>query len=108
MAEGSYMGKKLDDPELRKLFSRDYVLASDWYADRLDRYVAYAADHLEKGVAALEGFLADPEGRESKELARARHDLEQARAKLELVRSKAYREGLVGTIGKDPLFRRKA
>ncbi|HAE23529.1 MAG TPA: hypothetical protein DCG47_14600 [Spirochaetaceae bacterium] len=108
MAEGSYQGKKLDDPELRRLFTRDYVLSSDWYADRLNRYVAYAADHLEKGVAALEGFLADPEGRESKELARARHDLEQARSKLELVRSKAYREGLVGTIGKDPLFRRKA
>ena len=105
MAEGSYNGMKLDDPELRKLFTRDYVLASDWYADRLNRYVAYAADHLESGVKALENFLSDPEGRESKELARATQDLKQARDKLLLVRSPAYREGLVGTIGKDILFR---
>jgi hypothetical protein len=106
MAEGSYQGMKLDDPKLRRLFTRDYVLASDWYADRLDRYVAYAAEHLENGVKALEEFLSDPEGRESKELARATHDLTQAREKLKLVKSPAYRQGLVGTIGKDILFRR--
>jgi hypothetical protein len=105
MAEGSYQGMTLQDPALRKLFSRDYVLSADWYADRLDRYVAYAARHLEDGVKALEAFLADPEGRESRELARAKHDLVQASDKLALVRSPEYRKGLVGTIGKDPLYR---
>ncbi|MEN6477505.1 MAG: hypothetical protein ABFC75_05910, partial [Rectinema sp.] len=35
MAEGSFEGKSIHDPEVRKLFSRDYVLGSDWYRQRL-------------------------------------------------------------------------
>lgn len=108
MAEGEYEGMKLDDPKLRKLFTRDYVLSSDWYASRLDAYVSYAAAHLERGAAALEAFLADQREREAKEIARAKKDLAEVRAKLEEVRKPAYRAGLVGTIGKDPLYRREA
>ncbi len=108
MAEGEYEGMGLGDPKLRKLFTRDYVLSSDWYASRLDAYVSYAAEHLERGAAALEAFLADPREREAKEIARAKKDLAEVRAKLEEVRKPAYRAGLVGTIGKDPLHRREA
>ena len=31
MAEDSYEGKGIDDPEIRKLFDRDYVINSSWY-----------------------------------------------------------------------------
>ena len=37
MAEGSWEGKTADNPEVRKLFGRDYVLQSDWYNERLER-----------------------------------------------------------------------
>ncbi len=35
MINGTYEGKNIDDPEIRKLFSIKYVLNSDWYNDRL-------------------------------------------------------------------------
>ncbi len=35
MASGSHRGRGVDHPEIRRLFTRDYVLHSDWYARRL-------------------------------------------------------------------------
>ncbi len=35
MATGSYEGKDVQDPEIRKLFTREYVLESEWYQARL-------------------------------------------------------------------------
>ncbi|MDO9239920.1 MAG: hypothetical protein Q7U30_07890, partial [Methylicorpusculum sp.] len=36
MAEGQYEGKTIDDPTIRSMFTRDYLLASDWYQERLE------------------------------------------------------------------------
>ena len=35
MAEGHYEGKTIEDEAIRNMFTRDYLLASDWYAERL-------------------------------------------------------------------------
>ncbi|MDD5265826.1 MAG: hypothetical protein PHO08_01690 [Methylococcales bacterium] len=35
MANGSYEGKSINDPAIRSMFTRDYVLGSDWYQERL-------------------------------------------------------------------------
>src|SRR5207302_6357143 len=35
MAGGSYRGKGVEDPEVRGLFTREYLMASDWYRERL-------------------------------------------------------------------------
>src|SRR5260370_40117901 len=35
MLNDEWEGKCLDHPEVRKLFTRDHLLASDWYAARL-------------------------------------------------------------------------
>ena len=35
MAYGSYEGKGVDDPEIRDMFTREYLLQSDWYLQRL-------------------------------------------------------------------------
>ncbi|CAG7855816.1 hypothetical protein MCAMS1_00085, partial [biofilm metagenome] len=35
MAYGNYEGKTINDPALRELFTLDYLLASDWYLERL-------------------------------------------------------------------------
>jgi hypothetical protein len=35
MLNDEWEGKGLDDPEFRKLFTRENLLASDWYAARL-------------------------------------------------------------------------
>ena len=35
MAQGHYQGKTVDDPSIRKMFDREYLLQSDWYQQRL-------------------------------------------------------------------------
>jgi phosphoenolpyruvate carboxykinase (diphosphate) len=35
MAYGDYEGKTINNPDIRQLFSREYLLASDWYQQRL-------------------------------------------------------------------------
>ena len=53
-------GWTLDDPELREMFTRESVLASDWYAERIDAKQAEAVRRAERGIAHLEQFMADP------------------------------------------------
>ena len=35
MADGSFEGKTINDPAIRSMFTRDYLLQSDWYHERL-------------------------------------------------------------------------
>lgn len=104
MAEGSWNGKELDDPELRRLFDRDYVLGSDWYMARLDAYAGAEQKHLEAGIAYMEAFLDSPKGRDLGELSRARRNLSGVKARLGKVSAPAYKDSLVGTLGLDPLY----
>ena len=36
MANGHYKGKTITDPAIRFMFTRDYLLQSDWYQERLN------------------------------------------------------------------------
>jgi len=105
MAEGTWKGKNLEDPELRRLFDRDYVLESDWYKARLTAYAESERARLTQGVAYLEKFVGSPEGHDPMEITRAKRDLAVVKDKLAKAFSTAYYNSLVGTIGLDPLFR---
>ncbi|PKL07900.1 MAG: hypothetical protein CVV51_11755, partial [Spirochaetae bacterium HGW-Spirochaetae-7] len=105
MAEGTWNGKGLDNPELRRLFDRDYVLGSDWYASRLSAYVASERKRLANGIAYLEEFLDSPSGRDERELGRARRHLHSARDRMLTTSKPEYTVSLMGTIGLDPLYR---
>lgn len=104
MAEGHWNGKGLGDPELRALFDKDNVLASSWYRERLTAYALSEKRRLESGVAYLEKFLVEPEGRDAEELGRVQRELGRVRERLALVKEASYEQTLVGTIGLDPEF----
>ncbi len=91
MACGSYQGKGVDDPEVRGLFTREAMLASDWYRERLrvkqERDIALWKRH----VAALEAAAID-----------VKSQLSEARKQLARVSAAEYLKELVGTIGADP------
>jgi hypothetical protein len=57
MAYGAYEGKTIHDPAVRQLFDRDTVMASDWYAARLEAKRALQVRLLQQHVASLEQFL---------------------------------------------------
>ncbi len=101
MAEGSYQGKTIDDPAIREMFTLEYLLASDWYQERLKikqqrdaslwqmnrDYIDQKMDETNESNTAL---WADLQGR-----------IENAEQMLEWVNSDSYLERLHGTIGAD-------
>jgi hypothetical protein len=99
MACGAYHGKGVDDPEIRGMFTREYLLASDWYAERLrtkqKRDVALWTRH----VRALEEVLV---GRTKPIGLDLGGRLVEARKQLAWVSAPDYLSELRGTIGADP------
>lgn len=97
-------GWTLSSPEFRQLFTRESVLASDWYAARLDAKCDQDMAHQRRGLDKLREF-ASAEG--NRRVAnRLNLDLRIADAEAELARMSdpKYRQSLVGTIGRQTTF----
>ena len=92
-------GYGLESPEVRKLFTRESVLASDWYAARLDAKQRHDEQRWTHAVASLYEFLDRPDN--AGVAVRLGLAAKRAQAQAERVRvgSAEYRAALVGTIG---------
>lgn len=103
MKDDAYEGMDLSHPEIRGLFTRESLLASAWYAERLKSKQRAEVTLWERHTAALENFL----GRSSHAVEAQRLDiagrLENARAHHQKVSSAAYLQTLQGSIGRDPM-----
>ncbi|MDC7241877.1 MAG: hypothetical protein PQJ50_16100 [Spirochaetales bacterium] len=104
MAEGSFEGKTIEDPEIRQLFDRDTVIKSDWYNERLDSQQKTMVALYEKHLASLERFVAAPRVEDDPMKDEIKERLEYTRERLAYFKTAAYRKSLVGTIGVDPKF----
>lgn len=102
MVDGNYEGKSITDPEIRSLFDRETVLASDWYQERLDAKVAVEKNLASKKIAALEDFLNKASHESEIERLGIHQKLEDARTVLNSRGTSEYRASLVGTIGTQP------
>ncbi|MFT4217531.1 MAG: hypothetical protein QM619_10165 [Micropruina sp.] len=96
-------GHELDSPEVRGLFDRGTVLASDWYAARLDSKQQWAVRRAQAVVDRLEGFAAHPENTEACERLDIATRIDAAHAELARFSSDDYRAALVGALGRQPL-----
>ncbi len=103
MATGAYEGKDAKHPDIRSMFTREYLLASDWYQERLEvkqqRDIALWRRHVHN----LKQFMNLASHADAAEQLEVNTRLESAETKLEQVQSPEYLAGLVGTIGADPL-----
>ena len=104
MAHGtSAEGWDLGSPEFRALFSRDSVLASDWYAARLDAKQTAAAGRASAGLQALQKFITTPGNEEPSERLDVPARIRAAEAEYARFSSPEYRTQIVGTVGRQPL-----
>jgi hypothetical protein len=103
MAAGNYRGMDTNHPDIRYLFSREYLLQSDWYRQRLQVKQQREVDLWRSHVSSLQQFLALPSHADDARRLAIVERLEAAQAALSRVRQAAYLESLVGTIGADPL-----
>ncbi|MGH7630103.1 MAG: hypothetical protein ACREOF_12130 [Gemmatimonadales bacterium] len=105
MAHGHCEGKDAHHPEIRALFTREALLASDWYRERLLIRQKRDVTLWERHVRSLADFLSRAGHREEAERLGVAGRLEHARAELERVSAADYPTTLVGTIGADPIHR---
>ena len=105
MAEGSWEGRTAEDPEVRKMFTREYVLASDWYRERLERFRDMREKQASESIRYMENFMTSERHKDEALRLGIPTRLEEAKAKLKEVMSPDYLKRLEGTIGLDPLFK---
>jgi hypothetical protein len=102
MVDGNFEGKDRNHPDIRKLFTREYVLSSNWYRRRLnvkqERDIAFRRSniHYLENVLSLKNF------EETSHQLNLSARLEDARRHLSHVESEEYINELFGTIGADP------
>jgi hypothetical protein len=103
MVHGQWNGKGIDHPEVRALFTRDYLVKSEWYRRRLavkqERDVALWQRH----IAYLREFLARPSHADEAARLGIAARLATCERQLAAAREPAYLERLHGTIGADPM-----
>ena len=95
-------GWTLASPEFRALFERENILASQWYAERLDAKVERDRKQAEASIRALTRFIETEGNQGVSDRLDIEGRLEAARAWLKEVTSPAYRDSLVGTLGLQP------
>lgn len=101
MAEGSYQGKTADDPEIREMFTREYLLASDWYNERLKIKQQRDAALWQMNRDYIEQKMDEINESETELWAELQGQIENAEQMLEWVNSESYLQRLQGTIGAD-------
>ena len=105
MAHGNWEGKTAADPSVRALFTKESLLQSDWYRERLLVKRERDAQQLRRSIAALRAFIAKPSHEDQTEKLGLRARLTHAEKLLSQVLSLDYLKKLRGTIGADPIAR---
>ncbi|WP_028972528.1 hypothetical protein [Spirochaeta cellobiosiphila] len=105
MVDGTYEGKTIHDPEIRKLFTREYVINSDWYKERLKLQQSKKIDLYKKHIKNLTKFINDKKNSKTVERLDLKSRLALAENNLALCSEAGYLDKLEGTIGADPLYK---
>ncbi len=103
MAKGSYEGRDVNHPGFRVLFNRDSVVASAWYARRLEAKQKHDIKLWRRHATYLENFLRKKNYAEEAERLGIAAKLESAWATYHKVKTSEYLASLQGTIGLQPL-----
>ena len=102
MRDGTWEGKGADDPALRGLFTREALMASDWYKARLEAQKTVDSQLWESRVRYLEKFLTLPNYSDVATALDIRGRLDRAIAAARDARSPEALERLRGTLGAEP------
>lgn len=105
MAVGNFEGKTIDDPSIREMFTRDYLLNSDWYKERLLIKQQRDAALWQMNRDYVEQKMDESNESDTDLWAELQDQLENAEQMLEWVNSDSYHERLQGTLGADWIHR---
>ncbi|HWF20122.1 MAG TPA: hypothetical protein VG754_12705 [Verrucomicrobiae bacterium] len=103
MAHGHHENRDVNDPAFRSLFTRESVLASDWYAERLAAKQQQDIRLWHSHATYLQNFLKKQNYAEEAQRLKIEDRLERAWDTYHTVKAPAYLTKLKGTIGLQPL-----
>ncbi|MCU7939710.1 MAG: hypothetical protein KZQ64_16680 [gamma proteobacterium symbiont of Bathyaustriella thionipta] len=101
MAKGQYDGMTINTPEFRQLFTRDYLLQSDWYFERLTNKQARDAELWRMNHAYVSSQLNETLDNETDKKIDLKARIKEAERMIGVVTSDSYIERLKGTLGAD-------
>ncbi|HEY5298753.1 MAG TPA: hypothetical protein VIK59_12605 [Verrucomicrobiae bacterium] len=103
MLNDEWEGKHLDHPDVRKLFTRENLLAGDWYAARLAAKQKIDRALWKRHAEYLEHFLKKPSHEDVAANLGVADRLAGARKILDGIESPDYLKKLSGTLGAEPI-----
>ena len=103
MLHDQWEGKGLDAPEVRALFTRDYLLKSDWYAARLKARQSLDRKLWRSHVEYLDRFLKRSSHADEAQRLGIAGRLEHARKRLAEMETPGHLEKLNGSLGAEPI-----
>jgi hypothetical protein len=103
MLNDQFEGKGLEDAAFRKMFTRESLLASDWYAARLKAKQDVDRTLWRRHVEYLNAFLNKPSHADVAENLKIADRLACARKTLAEVESAGYLARIVGALGAEPV-----
>lgn len=105
MVAGEYQGKNIDDQDIRYLFTREYLLQSDWYAERLRIKQSRDIDLWCKNHAYLLSIIDNVRESDVAYRADLYARLEEAERMIKVVSGQDYLQRLQFTLGADWIHR---
>ena len=102
MADGSYEGKTVHDPKIRELFTRESMIQSDWYKERLKEQQTRDIQRWTNHVQYLETFLEERGNTVIMDDIPVHDRLSEAKEQLKLASKDDHWKTLVGCLGVSP------
>lgn len=103
MAHGEFEGLTIGDKRLRNMFTLDYLLASDWYRQRLATKQQRDVALWQRHAKYLTEYVSDPCRADVAKRLNLTQRAQFVEAQLNAARSDEYLSKLVGSVGADPL-----
>ena len=102
MVHGHYNGKDQTSPEVRELFGREKMLASDWYRQRMKAKQQVDAKLWQRHVDYLSDYCNRTTHKAVIKRLELKKRLKEATERLAYCNSDTYEERIIGTLGVDP------
>ncbi len=105
MVDGTFEGNGIESNEVRNLFTKEYILNSSFYKDRLKAKQQKDIQLFEKHVTYLNKFIEKENYSDVVENLEITKRLDEATEELDYLKSDEYYNNLIGTIGLDLLYK---
>ncbi len=103
MAYGHYEGKTIKDAEVRSLFTRDAVINSEWYKERLKNRQKIELNQVQKSMEYMNAFLGNTLFANHVYIGTVRKNVRNLEKRLQRLADPLYWNELNGTIGADSI-----